>query len=93
MKTEQPLLDMEEQEILNAIENGVISGSGISSSEKKRLAKIASDTLTKRKPINIRVFESDIYLIKRKAIEEGISYQTLLTSVIHKYANDRLISK
>ena len=87
------ILDEEEQDILSAIENGTISGSGISDAEKKNLAKIATHTLSKRKPINIRILESDIYKIKRKALEEGIPYQTLITSVIHKYANNTLVQK
>lgn len=87
------ILDEEEQDILDTIENGTISGSGISDSEKKNLAKMATYTLSKRKPINIRILESDIHRIKRKALEEGIPYQTLITSVIHKYANDTLVQK
>jgi len=54
---------------------------------------MATHTLSKRKPINIRILESDIHRIKRKALEEGITYQTLITSVIHKYANDTLVQK
>jgi hypothetical protein len=49
------IIDEEEQEILSAIENGAISGSGISDTEKKNLAKIATHTPSKRKPINMRM--------------------------------------
>jgi predicted DNA binding CopG/RHH family protein len=87
------ILDEEEQAILSAIENSTLSGSGISDAEKKNLAKMASYTLSKRKPINIRVMESDLHRIRRKALEEGIPYQTLITSVIHKYANNTLLQK
>lgn len=87
------ILDPEEQEILDAIEGGAVKSLGISDTEKKELATMATRTLSKRKPINIRLLESDIYRIKRKALTEGVPYQTLITSVIHKYANDMFVQK
>jgi len=59
--------------------------------EKARFQKIAANTL-KRKSINIRVIESDIEKIKAIAMEEGISYQTFITSILHKVATGKLVS-
>jgi len=59
--------------------------------EKARFQKIAANTL-KRKSINIRVIESDIEKIKAIAMEEGMPYQTFITSILHKLATGKLIS-
>jgi len=48
---------------------------------------------TKRKAINIKVLESDLEKLKSKALEEGMPYQTLLNSVLHKYITGQLIDK
>jgi predicted DNA binding CopG/RHH family protein len=42
-------------------------------------------TVTKNKRINIRLSEKDVALLKVKAIEEGLPYQTLISSILHKY--------
>ncbi len=59
--------------------------------EKSRFQKIAANTL-KRKSINIRVIESDIEKIKAIALDEGIPYQTYITSILHKVAAGKLVS-
>ena len=59
--------------------------------EKTRFEKIAANTL-KRKSINIRVFESDIEKIKSIASNEGIPYQTFITSILHKVATGKVVS-
>jgi len=51
--------------------------------------KVAADTIkerTKKKSLNIRLFEDDIEKIKALALEQGLPYQTLISSVIHKIA-------
>lgn len=52
--------------------------------ERKRLQQIARNTLNKTRNINIRVSERDLHNLKAKAIEEGIPYQTLASSILHK---------
>jgi len=59
--------------------------------EKTRFQKIAANTL-KRKSINIRVIESDIEKIKAIAMEEGMPYQTFITSILHKLATGKLVN-
>ena len=59
--------------------------------EKSRLKAIVEANVKQKKAINIRVLEADIIKIKSKALSKGIPYQTLINSVIHQFANDKLI--
>lgn len=54
--------------------------------ERKRLQGLAKNTLNKTRNINIRVSERDLHRLKSKAAEEGIPYQTLASSILHKSA-------
>lgn len=84
------VLDTEEQELNDAIESGKVKLVKISPKERKRLQKIAKYTLAKIKNINLRLTENDLNNLKVKAMEEGIPYQTLAASVLHKYTTGRL---
>jgi predicted DNA binding CopG/RHH family protein len=75
-------LDEEELEILDAYQSGKMKGSGKTS----HLVKAAKSTLKKNKNINIRISENDLDAIKMKAVREGMPYQTLIGSVLHKFA-------
>ena len=78
-------LDDEEQQILEDYENGEFEDVNESlESRKRELRQIAKDTLTKTRNINIRLTERDLHRLKAKAIEEGIPYQTLAASILHK---------
>jgi predicted DNA binding CopG/RHH family protein len=78
-------LTKEEKEILNSYEKGEFKSVSNLSREKKKYATIAKNTLKKNKSITIRLAERDIQKVKAKAAEEGMPYQTLITSIIHKY--------
>lgn len=78
-------LDPEEQEINDAIESGKLRPVPVSTREKKRLQDIARFTLEKTRNINIRLSERDVLRLKAKAMEEGLPYQTLAASLLHKY--------
>lgn len=85
----------EDQEIINDVENGkYVSIEGSELTEMKNiLQEAASNTmerLTKRKAINIRLLESDIERVKAMALNEGIPYQTYLSSMIHKVVTGQL---
>lgn len=80
-------LDDEEKQILEAFEKGEFVSVDNLEEEKEKLKKIAQATLNKTKNINIRLSEKSLLKIKAKAVHEGIPYQTLVTSVLHKYAN------
>ena len=81
----------EELEILKSIERGEWSSVARVSEEKRRYQDYANAALRKDRRINIRITERDLKEIQRRAINEGIPYQTLVSSLIHKYTTDRLI--
>ena len=61
--------------------------------EKRRRIEAINERSRKTKNINIRITEDDLAHLKRKAEEEGIPYQTLISSVLHKYITDRLVDE
>ena len=61
--------------------------------KKEAYARFAKNTLSKNKRIQIRISEKDFMEIKSKSLEEGISYQTLISSIIHKYVSGKLVEK
>jgi predicted DNA binding CopG/RHH family protein len=81
-------LDPFEKEIESHIEEFVpITG------EKRRNIEAILERSRKTKNINIRISEPDLTRLKKKAEEEGMPYQTLISSVLHKYITDRLIEE
>ncbi|HFQ79915.1 MAG TPA: antitoxin [Desulfobacterales bacterium] len=62
-------------------------------SEISRYQQIAKGTFKKDSRINIRMSSKDIHAMQLRALEEGIPYQTLITSVLHKYVSGRLGEK
>lgn len=86
-------LNNEEKELLNQIEDGDFLDIENQVEEIQRFEQIADYNLNKRKSINIRPLEVDLIKVRTKAAKEGIPYQTLINSVIHKFANDQLIMK
>ena len=86
-------LDKEEQEILDSIERGEWKSVKNFKKEKKRFEAIARDTLARNKQVNIRISEKDLNDIQSRAVEEGIPYQTLMSSVLHKYVRGRFKEK
>ena len=77
-------LDKEEQEILDSVEKGEWKPVKDLAKEKRRLMQAARNTLNKTRNINIRLSERDLQKLKAKAAREGIPYQTLAASVIHR---------
>jgi predicted DNA binding CopG/RHH family protein len=51
----------------------------------------ARATFRKDKRVNIRISERDLIDLQRRAVREGIPYQTLIASILHKYVSDRLV--
>lgn len=78
--------EKELKEIEDALERGEVKGLSDFEleREKKRLQQIARNTMNKTRNINIRLTEKDLYRLKAKAMEEGIPYQTLASSILHK---------
>jgi predicted DNA binding CopG/RHH family protein len=77
------ILDEYEKEVLEAYEDGRLKPS----KSQVDYQAIARDTLKKNRKINIRISENDLTAIQRRAAREGIPYQTLIGSVLHKYAS------
>ena len=86
-------LNKEEKELLKSVENGEWRQILNFQKEAKRYQESARETLRKNKRVNIRMTERDLVRIQKKAIEEGLPYQTLISSVLHKYINGRLVEK
>ena len=82
-------LDKEEREILDAFERGELKRVSNASKEIARLRQIAANTFKKDARINIRISSKDLRALRKRALAEGIPYQTLISSVLHKYAEGR----
>lgn len=85
MKYKYYELDSEEEEILKAFEEGRLVRAKNFTKQKKLLEQAARNTLNKNKNINLRISERDLSRLKAKAVEEGLPYQTLAASILHKY--------
>lgn len=82
-------LDPYELEVLEAYEAGKLKSSA-SKAELQRLRAAARATAIKDRRVNIRLSSVDLLDIQAKALEEGMPYQTLIASVLHKYVTGRL---
>lgn len=78
-------LDKEEQKMLDEVEKGEWVSVRNLAKAKKAAIQAARNTLSKTRNINIRLSERDLQKVKTRAAEEGIPYQTLVASVVHKY--------
>jgi predicted DNA binding CopG/RHH family protein len=86
-------LTEEERAILNSVERGEWRTVRKAAQEKLRYAAAARATLRKDKRVNIRMTERDVNRFQKRAEEEGLPYQTLISSVLHKYINGRLVQR
>jgi len=82
-------LSKEEKQLLKAIEAGEFE-SVLTKKRRDELVSAAKDTVRKDKRINIRISNRDLKAVQLKASEEGVPYQTLVSSVIHKYISGSL---
>ena len=78
-------LNKEEKEILKSYESGEWRRVQDFKGEFRRYQTYARSTLQKNKRVNIRLSSKDLEEMRKKAFQEGIPYQTLMSSVIHKY--------
>ncbi len=86
-------LDNEERELLDAFERGELRRSIAAKAEIEAAARAARATFNKTRRVNLRMTDRDFDLAHARAREEGIPYQTLLSSVIHKYLSGRLTER
>ena len=74
------------------IENSAESYRPIDKKEARRITAIIG-RVRKSRSVNIRIAESVLEALKRRAIQEGLPYQTLISSILHKYVSDRLVDE
>ena len=86
-------IDQEEKELMELIERDEWQPVKNIEPEKEKAMAAARNTLKKDKRINLRLTQKDYYQIQIKAIEEGLPYQTLISSLVHKYLNGSLASR
>jgi len=86
-------LDKEEQDLLASIEAGEWESVPNVEEEIRRHQEYARNTLKKDRRVNIRISSRDLEDIQTRALEEGVPYQTLMASVLHKYVTGRLLDR
>ncbi|HDQ45674.1 MAG TPA: antitoxin [bacterium] len=85
--------DKQEKELMRSVEDGEWISDANNTAEIRKAAQVARNTFTKDRRMNIRIASRDLYLLKLKAFENGMPYQTLVSSIIHKYLNGVLEEK
>ena len=86
-------LDKEEKSILDSFEKGEWHRVKNLKKEIEKHQQYARATLAKDKRINIRISSKDLEEIQALAIEYGIPYQTLISSILHRFVNGRLVER
>ncbi len=90
MSRNQLQSDEEELQILGDFEQGEFESIKHFREEKRRLEEAARNTLQKDKRINIRISSRDLEKLQKRATKEGIPYQTLIASTLHKFVTGKL---
>jgi predicted DNA binding CopG/RHH family protein len=89
----EAFLDTEEQELMETLEQDGWRPVDNLDEWKTRLSNAATQTFSKDQRMNIRITQTDFEGIKVRATEEGMPYQTLISSILHKYLSGRLVEK
>lgn len=85
-------LDKYEEEVLEAYESGKLAPVA-TKEELERMREAARATAIQDQRIDIRLSASDLRELQAKALQEGMPYQTLIGSILHKYLTGRLAEK
>ena len=83
-------LDADEKGLLESFERSEWRSTGGGKRERVRYARAAKATFRKDRRLNIRLSSNDLEAIQKRALAEGLPYQTLIASLLHKYASGRL---
>ena len=86
-------LDTYEQGILDSYEKDEWKSVKNAKQEMKKYQEYAKNTLKKDKRVNIRISSKDLDNVQVLAVQEGIPYQTLIASILHKFVTGTLINK
>jgi len=80
----------EEKELLDSVEREKWVSIPDFRKEAKRYQEYARATFRKDKRVNIRISEKDLTKIQKRALQEGLPYQTLIASILHKFITGQL---
>lgn len=83
-------LDDEERDLVESIERGEWESVKNLEAEIEKHRGYARNTLKKDKRVNIRISARDLEALQARAVEDGIPYQTLMSSVLHRFIAGRL---
>ncbi len=83
-------INKEEQDFLKSFERGEWKSVNNLENRKSDLKNYARTTMRKDKRVNIRISERDLKELQRKAVHEGLPYQTFISSILHKFVNGNL---
>jgi len=86
-------IDQEEKDLMKSIERDDWQPVKDFKKDKDKAISAARNTLKKDKRINLRLTQKDYHQIQIRAIEEGIPYQTLISSLVHKYLSGSLVPR
>jgi len=86
-------LDGEEKELLASYNADEWQSVDNVDTEKQTYSEYATATFKKDKRVNIRISSKDLEALQKRALEEGLPYQTLIASVLHKFVNGRLTDR
>ena len=86
-------LDKEEQELLDSFESGEWKPVKNVKGEIAKHRKRARNTLRKDRRVNIRISSKDLDELQLIAAEDGLPYQTLMASVLHRYVSGGLVER
>ena len=86
-------LTPDEKALLDSVEKGKWKRIPDFSRQSTRYRDAARASLRKDKRVNIRMAERDLVRFQKTAVQEGLPYQTLISSILHKFINGRLVEK
>lgn len=90
---ERMKLDKEEMDLLDSYEREEWTPVDELETEAEKYQEYARATFKKDRRVNIRISSKDLEGIQKRALEEGIPYQTLIASILHKFVSDRLVER
>jgi len=86
-------IEKDEKELRDSVESGEWRSVADREREIERYRGYAAATFKKDRRINIRISSKDLDALQMRALREGIPYQTLVASVLHKYVSGRLVER
>ena len=86
-------LDAEERDLLDSYERDEWRPVAEAKEALERYSQYARATFKKDMRVNIRISRKDLEALQKRALEEGIPYQTLMSSILHKYVSGTLVAK